>query len=76
MLCSNGAMPCEARDLKKMAPGGTRSESLQLAPGPGGWTNWTNRQIPCCLRFGELSLWTFRQKKHKKYLDFRREKEN
>ena len=35
MLCSNGAMPCEARDLKKMAPGGTRSESLQLAPGPG-----------------------------------------
>lgn len=46
---------------KKMAPGGTRSESLQLAPGRG-WTNWTNRRIPCCLQFGDLSLWTFRQK--------------
>lgn len=54
-------MPCEAQ-WKKMAPGGTRSESLQLAPGPGGWTNWTNRRIPCCLQFGDLSLWTFLDK--------------
>lgn len=28
----------------------------------GGLDELDNRRIPCCLQFGELSLWTFRQK--------------